>query len=74
MAHNTYIPTEERWRCLSNVLDLGSRRLIGSNVDDNVATPVVADVPDAVCHLRRRSARCVPALQLLIADRYLSGT
>jgi len=46
----------------------------GSNVDDNVATPVVADVPDAVCHLRRRSARCVPALQLLIADRYLSGT
>jgi len=39
----TYIPTDEGWLYLSSVLDLGSRRLLGWAMDDNMATPLVAD-------------------------------
>jgi transposase InsO family protein len=39
----TYIATNEGWLFLSSVLDLGSRRLIGWSMDDNMATPLVAD-------------------------------
>jgi transposase InsO family protein len=41
--------------------------------DDNIATPVVADVLDAASHLRG-GARDVTLPQLRIADRCLSGT
>ena len=45
----TYIPTGEGWLYLSSVLDLGSRRLLGWSMDDNMATPLVADaLSDAV--------------------------
>jgi len=45
----TYIGTGEGWLYLSSVLDLGSRRLLGWKMDDNMATPLVADaLSDAV--------------------------
>lgn len=45
----TYIRTSEGWLYLSSVLDLGSRRLLGWSIDDNMATPLVADaLSDAV--------------------------
>jgi transposase InsO family protein len=37
------IQAEEGWLYLSSVLDLGSRRLLGWKMDDNMATPLVAD-------------------------------
>ena len=39
----SYIPTDEGWLYLQSVLDLGSRRLLGWRMDDNMATPLVAD-------------------------------
>ena len=48
----TYIPTGEGWLYLSSVLDLGSRRLIGWKMDDNMATPLVADALNAAVQLR----------------------
>ena len=48
----TYIPTGEGWLYLSSVLDLGSRRLIGWKMDDNMATPLVADALEAAVQLR----------------------
>jgi transposase InsO family protein len=45
----TYIATNEGWLYLSSVLDLGSRRLLGWSMDDNMATSLVADaLSDAV--------------------------
>lgn len=38
----TYVPTGEGWLYLSSVLDLGSRRLLGWQMDDNMATPLVS--------------------------------
>jgi transposase InsO family protein len=38
-----YVPTDEGWLDLSSVLDLGSHRLLGWSMDDNMATPLVAD-------------------------------
>jgi hypothetical protein len=68
----TYIPTGEGWLYLSSVLDLGSRRLIGWKMDDNMATPLVADALEAAVQLRG-GARGV----IFHSDRgsqYLSGT
>jgi putative transposase len=48
----TYIPTDEGWLYLSSVLDLGSRRLIGWQMDDNMATPLVATALDRAVELR----------------------
>jgi transposase InsO family protein len=48
----TYIPTGEGWLYLSSVLDFGSRRLIGWKMDDNMATPLVADALEAAVQLR----------------------
>jgi len=48
----TYIPTDEGWLYLSSVLDIGSRRLIGWAMDDNMATPLVADALGMAVDLR----------------------
>ncbi len=48
----TYIPTDEGWCYLSSVLDIGSRRLIGWKMDDNMATPLVADALRRAVELR----------------------
>jgi transposase InsO family protein len=48
----TYIPTDEGWLYLSSVLDLGSRRLIGWQMDDNMATPLVATALERAIELR----------------------
>jgi transposase InsO family protein len=37
----TYIGTEEGWLCLADVLDLGSRRIVGYAMDDNMRTEPV---------------------------------
>ncbi len=39
----TYIPTQEGWLFLASVLDLGSRRLLGYSMDDNMRTELVLD-------------------------------
>lgn len=68
----TYVPTDEGWLYLSSVLDLGSRRLIGWQMDDNMATPLVADALEMAVELRG-GARGV----IFHSDRgsqYLSGT
>jgi putative transposase len=38
----TYIPTGEGWLYLADVLDLGSRRLVGFSMDDTMPTELVA--------------------------------
>lgn len=48
----TYVPTDEGWLYLSSVLDLGSRRLIGWQMDDNMATPLVAGALEMALQLR----------------------
>jgi len=68
----TYIPTEEGWLYLSSVLDLGSRRLLGWQMDDNMATQLVAGALQMAVDLRG-SAHGV----IFHSDRgsqYLSGT
>ena len=68
----TYVPTDEGWLYLSSVLDLGSRRLLGWEMDDNMATPLVADALSKAIALRG-GARGV----IFHSDRgaqYLSGT
>ncbi len=39
----TYIPTEEGWLFMASVLDLGSRRLLGYSMADNMRTQLVLD-------------------------------
>jgi len=39
----TYIPTGEGWLFMASVLDLGSRRLLGYSMDDNMRTTLVLD-------------------------------
>lgn len=39
----TYIPTGEGWLFMASVLDLGSRRLLGYSMDDNMRTALVLD-------------------------------
>ena len=56
----TYIPTSEGWLYLSSVLDLGSRRLVGWSMDDNMATSLVAEA------LNKRNRNRPP-------DAYASG-
>jgi transposase InsO family protein len=68
----TYVPTDEGWLYLSSVLDLGSRRLIGWKMDDNMATPLVAGALEVAVELRGE-ARGV----IFHSDRgsqYLGGT
>jgi putative transposase len=68
----SYIPTDEGWLYLSSVLDLGSRRLLGWAMDDNMATPLVADALEMAVDLRG-TARGV----IFHSDRgsqYLGGT
>ena len=48
----TYLPTDEGWLYCSSVLDIGSRRLIGWKMDDNMATPLVADALRMAVDLR----------------------
>ena len=48
----TYVATDEGWLYLSSVLDLGSRRLLGWQMDDNMATPLVADALESAVELR----------------------
>jgi len=67
----TYIPTDEGWCYLASVLDIGSRRLIGWAMDDNMATPLVSGALQMAVELRG-SARGV----IFHSDRgsqYLSG-
>jgi transposase InsO family protein len=42
----TYIPTEEGWLYLANVEDIGSRRVVGFAMDDNMRTDLVASAMD----------------------------
>jgi putative transposase len=68
----TYIPTDEGWCYLASVLDIGSRRLIGWQMDDNMATPLVSAALSMAIELRG-GARGV----IFHSDRgsqYLSGT
>jgi transposase InsO family protein len=68
----TYVPTDEGWCYLSSVLDLGSRRLLGWEMDDSMATPLVADALSKAIALRG-GVRGV----IFHSDRgsqYLSGT
>ncbi len=48
----TYIKTGEGWLFLASVLDLGSRRLLGWQMDDNMATPLVTAALDQAVTLR----------------------
>ncbi len=50
----TYIPTGEGWLYLADVLDLGSRRLVGFAMAEHMRTELVASGPR---HGRRRSRR-----------------
>jgi len=68
----TYIGTDEGWCYLSSVLDIGSRRLIGWKIDDNMATPLVADALRRAVELRGGASGVI-----FHSDRgsqYLSGT
>ena len=68
----TYISTDEGWCYLASVLDIGSRRLIGWAMDDNMATPLVSGALTMALELRG-SARGV----IFHSDRgsqYLSRT
>jgi putative transposase len=68
----TYIPTDEGWLFLSSVLDLGSRRLLGWQMDDNMATPLVARALEMAIELRGQARGTI-----FHSDRgsqYLSGT
>ena len=68
----TYVPTDEGWLYLSSVLDLGSRRLLGWEMDDNMATPLVADALSKAIALRGGARGAI-----FHSDRgaqYLSGT
>lgn len=42
----TYIPTEEGWLYLAHVEDIGSRRVVGFAMDDNMRTELVASAMD----------------------------
>ncbi|MGH9030081.1 MAG: IS3 family transposase [Acidimicrobiales bacterium] len=68
----TYIGTDEGWLYLSSVLDLGSRRLIGWQMDDNMSTPLVADALAMAVELRG-GARGV-TFHSDRGSQYLSGT
>ena len=48
----TYIPTGEGWLYLSSVLDLGSRRLLGWEMDDCMPTALVGGALTKSCRLR----------------------
>jgi transposase InsO family protein len=48
----TYVPTGEGWLYVASVLDLGSRRLVGYAMDDNMATPLVAGALEQAVELR----------------------
>lgn len=48
----TYIPTDEGWLYLSSVLDLGSRRLVGWQMDEHMATSLVAGALQQAVELR----------------------
>ena len=48
----TYIKTGEGWLFFASVLDLGSRRLLGWQMDDNMATPLVTAALDQAVTLR----------------------
>lgn len=68
----SYIPTDEGWLYCSSVLDIGSRRLIGWKLDDNMATPLVADALRQAVDLRGGAHGVI-----FHSDRgsqYLSGT
>jgi len=42
----TYVPTDEGWLYLADVLDLGSRRIIGFAMEDHMRTELVAKAMD----------------------------
>ncbi len=68
----TYIATDEGWCYLASVLDIGSRRLIGWKIDDNMAAPLVADALRRAVELRGKAGGVI-----FHSDRgsqYLSGT
>lgn len=48
----TYIPTDEGWLYLSSVLDLGSRHLVGWQMDEHMATSLVANALRQAVELR----------------------
>ena len=48
----TYVRTGEGWLYLASVLDLGSRRLLGWSMDDNMETTLVADALTMATDLR----------------------
>ncbi len=48
----TYVPTGEGWLYVASVLDLGSRRLVGYAMEDNMATPLVAGALERAVELR----------------------
>jgi transposase InsO family protein len=53
----TYVPTDEGWLYCANVLDLGSRRILGIAMDDNMATDLVVDALHQAVALRGRDVR-----------------
>lgn len=67
----TYIPTGEGWLCLASVLDLGSRRLLGSSMAEHMRTELIADA------LRTASERGGATTGILFhgdrGSQYLSG-
>jgi putative transposase len=68
----SYIATDEGWLFLSSVLDLGSRRLLGWAMDDNMATPLVTSALEMAVELRGDTRGVI-----FHSDRgsqYLSGT
>jgi transposase InsO family protein len=68
----TYIPTDEGWCYLASVLDIGSRRLIGWQMDDNMATPLVSGALSTAVELR--GGACGVIFHSDRGSQYLSGT
>jgi putative transposase len=48
----TYVPTDEGWLCLASVLDLASRRLLGSSMGAHHDAQLVTDALDAAALTR----------------------
>ena len=42
----TYVPTNEGWQYLADVLDLGSRRIVGFAMADHMRTELIASALD----------------------------
>ncbi|MEU8837321.1 DDE-type integrase/transposase/recombinase, partial [Streptomyces sp900116325] len=51
----TYVPTDEGWLYLANVIDIASRRAVGWATTDHMRTDRVADALTAACPLHPRS-------------------